>query len=78
MHPPSGLSANCRQGRGVLGPLIAHDLADMSDKQRYRQLAALSRRMKQRTGDRELAEQLERIAAEYDRLADQVPDEASE
>lgn len=46
----------------------------MSTKEHFKQLAALSRRMRDRLWDRELAAQLERIGADYERRANQEPD----
>ena len=45
----------------------------MSTKDHFRWLAALSRRIGKRTRDRELATMFEKVAAEYDRRADEAP-----
>ena len=49
----------------------------MTTKDRYRELAAMSRRMSQQAWDRELAAQLDRIATDYERRAAEQPDEPS-
>ena len=49
----------------------------MTTKDRYRELAAMSRRMGLQAWGRELAAQLDRIAAEYERRAIEESDEPS-
>jgi hypothetical protein len=67
---PGSFSSPC--SAGVVQLLIEPNT--MSTKERYRKLAVLSRRLRERAWDRELAAQLERIAADYERRADQEPD----